>query len=368
MSELCIGQLKPECYFYQPPLLEGSKYCFFFQISPGSSTVTLSNKNKYDRFLRTIAPEIDKAHAIVALIKSLGWSYVGLVYDDSERDLELHDLIEKVMYENGLCIAAKLPLTKPDQKKAYDGIVRKLLAAKGAVGVIVISAKERTLAFLQSIQRNKAVGRFVLIGTNLWGSTDVMFRGYEEAARGAFSILPDTKGDPYFDAYMRRLNLENFEKISPWLKEYWQDYFKCDLVYNGQYGRACTGLESLENGTFSSNPFAINAINAVYAYAYGLSRLFHERCGGVVIPPCDMLLGGQQTSALVYDYIKNVKFTGADGSLFKFTGNGDGPGKFKILNYQMERFDEETREKLQDTGYTQVSLLKMFIIIQIHRK
>ena len=298
-----------------------------------------------------MAPDTEMARALVGVVKALGWSYVGLVYDPRPAArVGLGELVERGMYDNGLCIASKLALGGPGDERAYDGVVRDLLRAKGAVGVVVLAGPDRTRALFAAIRRMRAVGRWVFVGTDLWGQDEAVLGGYDDVSRGALSVLPAATTDVYFDLYMRRLTLSS-GRHNPWVREFWQHYFRCDLTYGGQYGRACTGLETLENATFSSNPYAINTINAVYSYAYGISRLFRERCGAVVIPPCHMLLGGQRTSALVYDYIRNVKFTGADGRLFSFTEDGDGPARFTIMNYQMERLYTETK------GYEQVCRL-----------
>ena len=81
------------------------------------------------------------------------------------------------------------------------------------------------------------------------------------------------------------------EQLSPfkpnahrWEKEFWEDYFACDLTYKGpdyhsvnpDYLRShrdvCSGREEIDNVTFSSNPYVINTINAVYVYAFGLAK------------------------------------------------------------------------------------------------
>ena len=46
-------------------------------------------------------------------------------------------------------------------------------------------------------------------------------------------------------------------------------------------------------------------------------RLFMEKCGSVVIPPCDALNDVFKTSKLLHATIKRSQFKGADGNTFR---------------------------------------------------
>jgi ABC-type branched-subunit amino acid transport system substrate-binding protein len=50
------------------------------QISYGSLSVKLSNKNVFNYFLRTVPPDSFFAAALVKLLVRMGWSYVSIVY------------------------------------------------------------------------------------------------------------------------------------------------------------------------------------------------------------------------------------------------------------------------------------------------
>ena len=89
----------------------------------------------------------------------------------------------------------------------------------------------------------------------------------------------------------------------------------------------------------------VNNCKLLYIFNH---RLFNEKCGSVVIPPCDALNDVLKTSKLLHDTIKRSQFKGADGNTFQFTKTGDGPGGYKVLNFQ-------TKNKfMKKTGYLQV--------------
>ncbi len=79
------------------------------------------------------------------------------------------------------------------------------------------------------------------------------------------------------------------------------------------------------------------------------NRLLKEKCGQVVMPPCDALSDVLVTSRLLHDAIKRARFKGADGRSFHFTDAGDGSSRYSVLNYQIQ-------DKLvQKTGFHVVS-------------
>ena len=307
------------------------------QISPGATAEALSSKTRYPRFLRTIAPDGIRGRALVAVLKGLRWTYVSLAHDETTRSLGMLKVLEELLYEGGVCIATKVSLVGRNTAAGdhYDSVVTVLSHFKGAVGVIVLSGPDKLRNLFQAVKRKNAIGRFVFIGTDQWGGLDYVTHDLADVLRGSLIIVPDSNEDLYFDMFMRRLTPDS-DPHNPWLKEFWQDFFKCDLEFGAGYGVACSGKERLGGATFSSNPYAINTINAVYSYAYGLTKLFRERCGDMIIPPCDALSGGDKTSELVYEYIRNIMFTGADGKTFQFTKTGDGSSSFRIMNYQLD--------------------------------
>ena len=276
---------------------------------------------------------MNEAAAIVALIKSLKWTYVSVLHSSSEQSMKKLKTIEVAMDHRSACMALKLEVnTSRTDNPYYNNIVYQLNRMKGAVGVIVLLTASETRHVLEAVQRTGILGRFIWIGTDQWGSNTDLVQDLEEVVRGALTVAPDVGTDPYFDMYMGRVRL-NIDDHNPWLKKFWQEHFQCDLKYGVGYGKVCTGAESLENFTFSDNPHTINTINAVYAYAYGITKLFKERFGGMVVPPCDALRGGDATSRLVHEYIKNTHFVGADQKPFSFTKQGDGPGRVKVFSY-----------------------------------
>ncbi len=330
------------------------------QISPGSTADELSDRDSYYYFLRTTAPESNQARALVSIIRAMGWTYLSIFHTTSQRDVDLVERLETAITDRGACLATKQSVPKDaTDPQLYNEVIDGLMEANGALGVFVIASPKEIRLLLEAAQHKKAIGRFVWIGTDQWGANTDIIQGVEEVARGALTLVADTGIDPYFDAYMQRLT-PHTDTNSAWLEQFWQDYFQCDLKYGAGYPNVCTGMEDLQNSSFSLNSLSINTINAVYAYAYGLTRLFEERCGGMVMPPCDSVTGDSyKTSAFVYDYIKRTRFTGADNKPFSFTESGDGTGRYKVLNFKVE-IDPKPEIDVNTTNNMDLDIVEIF--------
>ena len=190
------------------------------------------------------------------------------------------------------------------------------------------------MLLLDAVRQTGAIGQLQWLGTTQWEVTRELTEKYNDALRGALVISTDIGKEPYFDAFMQRLQADS-PSNTPWIREFWQEHFQCRLDYDSPFSKVCDGTESLQHEHFSEHPLAVYTINAVYAFAYGLTKLFQERCGGMVMPPCDAIVAGHSTSTLLFDFIRNSHFLGADSKTFGFTPSGDARVEYSILNYQL---------------------------------
>ena len=304
------------------------------QISPGSRGHDLSDPDKYRLLLRTSSSDHTDSMVVARLIKSLGWTYISIVY--TSDDLARIEYMKTVLDERGACIAASLEINTNFNKDQYKKTLQKLLKMEGAIGIVLL-AKGKTLQnFLNQAIDMKLHGKLIWIIPG--GHTMVDLKGLKDPLllAGSLLVLPDKSDDPFFDEYMGHMTPQS-DKDNPWLRNFWQHMFKCNLEHDGPFTRVCSGRESLRNVTFSSNPVVINTINAVYSYAYGLTELLVDKCDEVMVPPCDLVQQYRsRMSALVYHYIKKTKFLGADTNRFSYNEDGSGPGRYKILNFKLQ--------------------------------
>jgi metabotropic X receptor len=135
------------------------------QVSFFSTSPELSNKDRFEYFLRTVPSDTNQVKAMVEIVKLFNWTYVSVIYEESNYgdkvSSETHDtmlwrrinfnynliydafqafaVMEVEFSKNKICIAIKEKLTKDSGVAGsgyYEQIVRRLLTKPNARGEV----------------------------------------------------------------------------------------------------------------------------------------------------------------------------------------------------------------------------------------
>ncbi|KAI8123732.1 Metabotropic glutamate receptor 8 [Lucilia cuprina] len=159
----------------------------FFSTSP-----ELSNKQRFEYFSRTIPSDHYQVKAMVEIVKRMGWSYVSIIYEESNYGIKAFEELEELLARHNICIAVK----------------EKLVKDSGAI---------------------------------IFGS--------DQEVEGTLSVQPQANPVKGFEEYFLNLTVENNQR-NPWFVEFWEDHFQCrypgstSTPYNN-YNRTCTTTERL---------------------------------------------------------------------------------------------------------------------------
>lgn len=107
------------------------------QVSFFSTSPELSNKQRFEYFTRTIPSDHYQVKAMVDIVRRMGWSYISIIYEESNYGLKAFEELEDLLSKHNICIAIKEKLVKDSgvaAEAAYDLIVQKLLTKKRARG------------------------------------------------------------------------------------------------------------------------------------------------------------------------------------------------------------------------------------------
>lgn len=61
----------------------------FTQVSYFSTSPELSNKQRFEYFSRTIPSDHYQVKAMVEIVKSMGWTYVSIIYEESNYGIKV---------------------------------------------------------------------------------------------------------------------------------------------------------------------------------------------------------------------------------------------------------------------------------------
>lgn len=108
-----------------------------FQVSFFSTSPELSNKQRFEYFSRTIPSDHYQVKAMVDIVLRLGWSYISIIYEESNYGVKAFEELEDLLTKHNVCIAIKEKLVKDSgvaEEIAYDSIVLKLMTKSRARG------------------------------------------------------------------------------------------------------------------------------------------------------------------------------------------------------------------------------------------
>ncbi|XP_060651780.1 LOW QUALITY PROTEIN: metabotropic glutamate receptor 2 [Drosophila nasuta] len=308
------------------------------QVSYFSTSPELSNKQRFEYFSRTIPSDHYQVKAMVEIVKSMGWTYVSIIYEESNYGIKAFEELEELLARHNICIAIKEKLVKDSgvaEDIAYDNIVQKLLTKPRARGAIIFGSDQEVRQVMRAVRRANATGAFSWIGSDGWSARNLVSDDYEPEVEGTLSVQPQANPVHGFEEYFLNLTVENNQR-NPWFVEFWEDHFQCrypgstSTPYNN-YTRNCTTKERLsrQNTDFEDQLQFVS--DAVMAFAYALRDMHRDLCGGRP-SLCDAMKPTKGADLL--KYLRKVEFKGLSGDDFRFDGNGDGPARYNIIHFK----------------------------------
>ena len=254
-------------------------YCSIYpKVSFFSTSPELSNKQRFEYFSRTIPSDHYQVKAMVDIVMRMGWSYISIIYEESNYGVKAFEELEELLGKYNICIAVKEKLVKDSgvaQEKAYDGIVQKLLTKSRARGAIIFGSDQEVAQVMRAVNRNNATGVFSWIGSDGWSGRNLVSDGNEKEVEGTISVQPQSNTVLGFEEYFLDLTVENNLR-NPWFVEFWEAHFECKYPnssitpFNKKFNRPCTKNEKLtRNNTDFENQLQFVS-DAVMSFAYAL--------------------------------------------------------------------------------------------------
>nr|XP_002731157.1 PREDICTED: metabotropic glutamate receptor 3-like [Saccoglossus kowalevskii] len=310
------------------------------QISYWSTSPELSNKERFEYFLRTVPSDIYQAKAIIDLVEFFNWTYISVVYEDSNYGSNGFAEVEEEAKARDICIAIseKIPRDKKLATDAdFDKIIMNLRKKRNAKAVVVFALEQDVKPLMQAAKRAKTAGEFVWIGSDGWSGNKDVVRDREEYVEGAIAFSPLYSIVHEFDEHFVKLTPSSNER-NPWFEEYWEDIFQCRLPgnleskFNAGMPLCNANFTLQEHGRYEqTSPKMQFVADAVLAFAHAFNDIQRKFCGEDYYGMCPLMK--QMTGAQILENLKKVSFTGINKHDFEFQQNGDGPARYKIFNF-----------------------------------
>ncbi|XP_051874576.1 vomeronasal type-2 receptor 1-like [Pristis pectinata] len=323
------------------------------QISYFSSIPSLSDKDKFPSFFRTMPSDIFQSKVLVNLIKHFGWKWVGVLADDIDFGVQAAEMFRKEVERIGACVAFTELIPIDNSKEKYHEIVDFIKKSTANV-IVAFSCDANIVPLLEEIVRQNVTNR-TWLATEGWstsGPLNIIKKEHTKYWTGTIGLtLPLCKIEGFQEFLFQKNPVVTLDDT--FISELWEDIFGCQWAYqmkeenklksnNSQFflKKFCTGLEDLRKADHSytdDSNFRVfcNVNNAVYAVAHALQDL--QSCKNGKGPfengTCANIRNFEPWQLL--HYMKTVRFIDRSGTERYFDKNGDFLAMYDIINWQV---------------------------------
>uniref|UniRef100_H2ZS83 G-protein coupled receptors family 3 profile domain-containing protein n=1 Tax=Latimeria chalumnae TaxID=7897 RepID=H2ZS83_LATCH len=312
------------------------------QISYFATVPLLSDKSQFPSFFRTIPSDAFQSYSLVRLIAYFGWTWVGLLAEETDYGLQGSLTIKDEISKSGACLAFSetIPLHYSEEKTHHISDVIK----KSSANVIIVFTSTSYWTPLNITGK-------VWIASEAWSTAQVIF------SKENFHVLGGTLGFavrsgkiPGLKKFLIGIHpLKSSNDI--FIREFWEMAFGCKWPNSnsnetnpsteaGTGTPFCTGSEKLEDlnidySDVSGLRVTYNVYTAVYAIAHALHNLNSCKPGESPFPGGDCVQSLDFKPWQLLHYMKNVRFKNNAGEEVYFDENGDPPAVYDIINWQL---------------------------------
>ena len=310
------------------------------QISYASTARFLSDKTRFDYFLRTIPPDLFQAQVMVDIVVNYNWSYVITICSD---DTYGQEGIKAFTEELGVTVSStnktfsvattiKLPVTATEED--YDAAVVHMNGEwiRNSTVVVLFGQLATAEGVLRAVSRYENHRLMNFIVSDAVG--DQLPNKYRSMGHGMISVLPRYYESKSFNEYFT--SLLPSDNPNPWFKQYWGTLFNCSFAANSIEQCHPETEKSMFISRYKQNSKVPFVIDAVYAFAHALQNLMLNICGQIKL--CDRIIAYRDNGVIIdgkllLQYVKNVSFHGVSSEI-TFDSSGDVHGWYWIKNLQ----------------------------------
>ncbi|XP_012737436.3 extracellular calcium-sensing receptor [Fundulus heteroclitus] len=311
-------------------------------VSYTASSPSLSDRQQYRNFFRTMASDIYQARAIAQLAIKFNWTWIGAVVANNDYGLMAVKVIQEEIQESRVCLAFVETLQREnivsDARRAALAI-----QASTAKVILIFTWYTDVMELFKQLEKLNVTDRQFLASEAWSTSSDLRQSTFSRrVASGVLGVAIRSSPLPGFETYLRNLNPSR-RRNDQFLKEFWEEEFGCSPGTTTAPLFAslppCNGTESLwaVNNVFTDTSqlrVTYNVYLAVYAAAHALHSLLS--CPNVNSSPGRNITCSFRSPVKpieLMEQLSKVNFTTPQGEVFYFQG-ADITAKYDLVNWQ----------------------------------
>ncbi|XP_068121725.1 vomeronasal type-2 receptor 26-like [Hyperolius riggenbachi] len=305
------------------------------KVSYGATDPLLSDRVQFPTFYRTVPNYSTKHRAVVEVLKSFGWNWVGIIAYKDDSHQAASEQLRSEMIKHGICVEFYTLISEKASgtfAAVYEAIDH------STAQVIILYMGPVTFSFLFLLKKWQAK-KFLFISCPMLSSfTDFNLDVFGSYFNGSL-VLEFNQGEiPEFKDYVLSASPSRFPK-DIFTAQVWREVFSCqthNFRSSNKYSQKFCNinhtlgefqLKGLQMDTFQK---AYNVYLAVYSLAYGLHKMISKRANGKVT-----FKAASFHHAELNRYLKKIRLKMATGGDIFFDERGQFPGRYDIINWNI---------------------------------
>lgn len=294
-------------------------------VSPSATSASLMTN---PTFFRTIQGDGTTAVAIVRLCKTLGFSYIQVVYEGSVFGRSGLETLTNAARQEGLCVINSVEMSSTAN---VSSAITRLTGSTSKV-VVMYLGTTMTTTFLAEAAKLSGSSRLTLISPEPF--TSVITSTPNSA--NLDKLLSLQLQNPVLSDYSAYINNITARISDPFFARYYMATFQCNLPGYYMYSTACASMPLTGRADYTQGDYTIPTINAVYSVAQALHETLVEFCGKDYNGQCAPFLQSDIAYARFIEHLKLVKFSDPSSRSFQFVER-EGNIVYNVLRFNGPR-------------------------------
>ena len=303
------------------------------QVSYLSTSPLLSNRDRYQYFLRTVPPDNIQAEAMYHLALKFNWTLVSAIHSTDAYGLFGIREFRRLSIENGksICIDFDEGLDASFTDDQYEKVVSRLLHDSRASVVILFSAETIADRFLEALEKIETSREFLFLASDTIVAQTTLDR-FGSLLQGMFLFHPHAEPFEQFETFYTTVTKANNQRNHKWYSK------ECDKFFT-ERNQTCH-INSAVGGHSDYRPHISGGllVDAIYSFAHGLDRFLRENCATPFLwnRTTQTCLGEKKplTRNQLLKYVQSSNFTSPSGFQVMFDENGNREALYNIFNLQ----------------------------------
>ncbi|XP_052812238.1 uncharacterized protein LOC128239836 [Mya arenaria] len=312
------------------------------QVSYGSTSPALSNRNQFPFFMRMIPNDLYQGQKMIEIVKKLGSNLIQVLYSDTAYGRGGKDAVISQAVAHNICVG-QVVMVEQKSDVDLDAIVSELEQENMPKIIMVYLSSFDVVKLIGSLKTMKG---FIFIASEGWGNRDIIANA--DNLEGSITLAHELRIPEYINEHIEEIS--KAEKKSAWLTEYMEDYFDCyyEWSFDKTKGDAkCSPSQYLEaDNCFRVTPdqrcFKVEtwspfAAIGVETLLKGAKLALNELCNGNTSTICEEYL--RQPEVLMKHVLKQ-KFAVSGTSLKQVYNVTSHDGLIDLNTYQIKKDDK----------------------------